>query len=117
MSPILFVILGIYVVMIAITLMQVDYTLRYVKKINADIAMAMNTFLLSTYGNYFLCQYANSVTVSSLNVAIELYDLEWYKFGIAEQQLLRLWIQYAQRDFYFKGFGVITCSRETFLTV
>lgn len=117
MSGILFYQLFSYAIIIAVSLLQINGVLENPDEINADIIMALNGVMLQSIFNFVLCKYADSVTEASFAVTFLFYQLEWYRFGVKEQKLLRQSIQRAQQIFGFKGNGIIDCSQETFLAV
>lgn len=113
----LFLLMAGYILVIAVSFLQVDKALHSSGNGNSEILMAMNVFMVRSFCNFILCSCADSVSASSLSVAFNAYQLEWYKFSVNEQQFIRLWIQRSQREFIFKAGGLITCSQATLLSV
>lgn len=91
--------------------------MQLIKNLSFGIMMSLNSLISQLVHNFVICYFANEVSVRSLDVADVVYDSMWYSLSIKNQKHLRTWIQRSQRSFFFDGFGIITCSMPTFLTV
>lgn len=86
---------------------------------NFSLAMALNVnaLLNQIIFNYVACNYSSNVMEKLTSVADNVYDAHWYEFPNAQQKYFRLVIQRSQKKILLTGYGVITCSMETFLAV
>lgn len=104
-----------YVVVVAIALLR--FTESVLNDLTLDMLTTVNTLIAYFTFNFIFCYFAESVTSRSFEIAEIVYDVTWYEFSMDSRRLIKLWIQRAQKPFYFKGLGMVTCSMETFLAV
>lgn len=66
---------------------------------------------------FVFCYFGNIVTVEATEVAFYAYQSYWYEYPLRMQWYVIMIMQQSQKPFYLKGFGLITCSLESFRRV
>lgn len=66
---------------------------------------------------YLFCHFGDQTTERFGVIDDQFYQIAWYKLSLNEQKLLPLAISVAQKEIYFKVFGNISCTRDTFKKV
>lgn len=101
-------------IFIATILSSLDQNLQ---SITYEFIINILCLILEILLNYVSCDYAQSVTVHSFEVADILCTTDWYRLPLEQQKMIGLSLQLAQKPVYLKGYNIFTCSMETFLTV
>lgn len=81
------------------------------------MALNVNALINQVIFNYVTCNYSTNVVEKVNTVADIVFDAHWYEFAAAEQKLISLVIHRTQKSIQLTGFGIITCSKETYLMV
>lgn len=81
------------------------------------MALNVNALINQIVFNYVTCNYATNVTGKLSTVTDIVFDANWYEFPVVEQKLIPLVIHRTQKQIRLTGYNIITCSRETFVTV
>lgn len=101
-------------IFIAAILSSIDQNLQH---LTYDVVINLFCLALEILLNYASCNYAQTVTTHSFEVANVFYESLWYRLPTDQQKTMRITIRRAQKPFYFRGYKIFTCSMETFLTV
>lgn len=83
--------------------------------IQTVIAICDVTCLLPS--NFTYCFLAEKVTADLLKIGDILFSSAWYQLPLAQQKLLIVSIQFAEREYRIKGLRLIDCSLGVFLSV
>lgn len=130
----LFYQLLVYVVFLALNLLQFDrvtdcisliamagtdfiYNFQTVSELNFSVILNLDALLNQIIFNYITCNYASNVTTKLSSVSDIISNSFWYLYPIDVQKLLPLAIHRSQLPFRLTGYGVITCSMATYLAV
>lgn len=88
---------------------------------SSDFSLAMvlnvNALLNQILFNYVTCNYSTNVLGKMSEIADIVFDAHWFTFPVDHQKLFPLVIQHTQKQTRLSGYQIITCSRETFLSV
>lgn len=114
MQSVLFYQLVICVLFIAFSLFSLDQSMH---EINFNTFLSTIAVLVALTPTFIYCYYADGVTADLHRVGDIFYQLLWYKLTNQEQKLLILPMQRAQQIFRMKGYGIVDCSLQIFLTV
>lgn len=101
------------VVFLALNLFSLDLSV----KLNMSLILNMNCLIQYVVICFIYCYFSEKVTQISLEIGVTIYDSTWYALPIKLQKLTILMISNSQREFRFKGFGMIDCSLAMFLSV
>lgn len=112
-APIFIQLIG-CVVYAAFNLLALDDSM---KELNFDVYVCLDTLVCQICINFVYCRFAENLSTLSSNVSSVVYDLDWYKLPLAEQEFLLFSIRQAQKPFQLKGFKILPCTLENFLAV
>ncbi|XP_031636184.1 uncharacterized protein LOC116349071 [Contarinia nasturtii] len=110
-GPLFFQLL-VYVVFLALNLLQFD---QEISDFSLAMALNINALLNQVLLNYVTCNYSTNVALKVCTVADVAFDAHWYSFPVADQKLFPLLIQRTQKQIRLSGYDIINCSRETFI--
>lgn len=80
----------------------------------AVAVIAISTVFLPTF---IYCDLSERITTDLHEMGCAFYSLAWYELPFKQQKIILLSIQYAQYGVRLTGFGIISCSLATFLSV
>lgn len=63
------------------------------------------------------CELGNQVTQRYQDLAVSVYDLDWYMLPVHLQQYFPMILCLAQKNVYLQGFGNANCTLEVFKKV
>lgn len=81
------------------------------------MALNVNALLNQILFNYVTCNYSTNVLGKMSEIADIAFDAHWFTFPVDDQKLFPMVIQRTQKQTRLSGYQIITCSRETFLSV
>lgn len=81
------------------------------------MALNVNALINQLVFNYVTCNYSTNVVEKVNTIGDTVFDAHWYKFPALEQKFMSLVIQRTQKSVQLTGFGIITCSKSTYLLV
>lgn len=88
-----------------------------IQNISLAMALSVNALINQIAFNYVTSSYSSNVSFKVSTVADIVFSAHWYQFPTAQQKLFGLVIQQSQKSIQLTGYGIITCSMETFLKV
>lgn len=88
-----------------------------IKHISLAMSLSVNALINQIAFNYVTSNYSTNVSFKVSTVADIAFRAPWYQFPISQQKLFGLIIQQSQKSIQLTGYGIITCSMETFLKV
>lgn len=81
------------------------------------MALNVNALLNQIVFNYVTCNYSTNVLGKLSEISDIAFDAHWFTFPVDDQKLFPVVIQRTQKQIRLSGYKIITCSRETFLSV
>lgn len=101
------------ILFLALNLFSLDQSVKF----NMSLILNVNCLIQYVVICFIYCYFSEKVTQISFEIGEISYDSSWYEFPIGLQKLTILMISNSQREFRFKGLGMIDCSLATFSTV
>lgn len=75
--------------------------------------MSLNSAMLQVALIWFFCYYSALVSMRMEQFSNVAYSIHWYQFSIVSQKSILMIIRQSQKDFSYKGFGILQCDMET----
>lgn len=75
------------------------------------------TFFVLTILAFVYCYYGNRVTSRPIQLAQSVYETPWYLLSVRRQKRINMMIRHGEYELYYSGYGIVTCSLETFRLV
>lgn len=82
-----------------------------------DTFFSLNNLLIQTIFCYVLCYFSTKMSFNAGRFATITYDSTWYEYPVEQQKCIILMIKRSQKSFGLSGYGIISCSMATFLSV
>lgn len=82
-----------------------------------DTFFSLNNLLIQTIFCYVLCYFSTKMSFNASRFAAITYDSTWYEYPVEQQKCIIFMIERSQRSFDLSGYGIISCSMATFLSV
>lgn len=82
-----------------------------------DTFFSLNNLLIQTIFCYVLCYFSTKMSFNASRFATITYDSTWYEYPVEQQKCIILMIKRSQKSFGLSGYGIISCSMATFLSV
>lgn len=73
-----------------------------------------STFCALIMVAFVYCYFGNRVTDKPIQFAQSAYETPWYSLPVKRQRGICLMIVYGKYEIYYTGYGILTCSLETF---
>lgn len=79
--------------------------------------MVLMSLLVSGANLFLYCFYGNRSTNDYGQMALDLYESNWYTHPVGLQKFFKMIIANAQRPLYYDGFQIVQLNLETYLKV
>lgn len=63
------------------------------------------------------CYYGSRITSKPIHFAQTAYETPWYLLPVERQKEISMLIIHGEYELYYSGYGIVTCSLETFRQV